>query len=472
MERGGIVRSVALICVALLMVTGVAVYAALVLPPINRPKSTPNASGNARSIDLPTPASAAPVLQPLARKPVSLLRLKQHLASVLAAPALGHHLGFAVAELGSDRLVWQQGTPPSVTPASTMKLLTTTAALDTLGPERRFITSVVSGATKGQIVLVGGGDPLLTTTNPTPAEARVLYPAPATLQQLAQQTAANLKSQRVRRVRVGYDASLFSGPAVNPAWEPAYIKESVVSPISALWVDEGRASKSSDERVGDPARFAAAKFVEQLTARGITVVGPPAQALAPSTAHRLAAVSSAPLTQIVAQVLEASDNEGAEVLLRQIALQAGGSGSSADGVTVMESALRGLGVHLQGARIYDGSGLSRHDLLPVQALIDVLEISARSTRPGLRTVIASLPVAGFSGTLSYRFVADSPGGVGVVRAKTGTLTGVHGLAGVVTTRAGQGLVFAAVADRVAVSQTLGARADLDKIATTLSTCGC
>ena len=86
-----------------------------------------------------------------------------------------------------------------------------------------------------------------------------------------------------------------------------------------------------------------------------------------------------------------------------------------------------------GSRIYDGSGLARDDEVPVQTLVDVLQVAADPQHPTLRPVVSTLPVAGFTGSLAYRFVTDAPAGLGVVRAKTGTLTaaGVHGLAGIV-----------------------------------------
>jgi D-alanyl-D-alanine carboxypeptidase/D-alanyl-D-alanine-endopeptidase (penicillin-binding protein 4) len=87
-------------------------------------------------------------------------------------------------------------------------------------------------------------------------------------------------------------------------------------------------------------------------------------------------------------------------------------------------------------------------------------------------VVVDLPVAGFTGSLSYRFETGNPAGPGVVRAKTGTLTGVHGLVGTVTTKDGAVLVFVAIADRVQPRYTLPARALLDDIAAALAGCRC
>jgi D-alanyl-D-alanine carboxypeptidase/D-alanyl-D-alanine-endopeptidase (penicillin-binding protein 4) len=317
-------------------------------------------------------------------------------------------------------------------------------------------------------VLVGGGDPLLTDVRPD-AEA---HPRPATLAALARATAAQLRRDDVRRVSLAYDASLFSGPAVNPAWEPDYVADDVVSPITALWVDEGRAVPGFALRVPDPALVAAERFADLLVRQGVQVRQAPTVARAAPNAVEIAGVESPPLVEIVQHTLEVSDNEAAEVLLRQAAIAAGRPGSFEAGVETLRETLTRLGVDLAGARLYDGSGLSRDNLLPVQALPDLLTLAADPAEARLNAVITTLPVAGFSGSLAYRFVGVAPGGLGKVRAKTGTLTGVHGLAGLVVTADGRPLVFAVIADRVPVVRTLDARAQLDTVASRLATCSC
>ncbi|MDT4911428.1 MAG: hypothetical protein QOC66_556, partial [Pseudonocardiales bacterium] len=94
-----------------------------------------------------------------------------------------------------------------------------------------------------------------------------------------------------------------------------------------------------------------------------------------------------------------------------------------------------------------------------------------STRPDLHAVVTSLPVAGWSGTLADRFVKGSQRlAAGVVRAKTGTLTGVSTLAGTVHDHSGRLLAFALLADRT--RSTVAAETALDAIATRLASCGC
>lgn len=426
-------------------------------------------SVTASELTLPEVVQPGPVLGigESADRQLAADELRPVLSALVSSRKLGRHTVVQVSTPGAGRPIWTSGVPTSVTPASTMKLLTSLAVLDGLGPQHRFTTSVTAGAGPGQVVLVGGGDPLLTGSA---GQATSGYPRQATLASLATQTARGLRADGRTRVRLGYDASLFTGPAVNPRWPASYISESIVAPISALWVDEGRASPGLALRVPDPAATAADRFATLLNARGIKVQSTrPARSV--DGAAVLGTVESAPLAQIVQHVLETSDNEGAEVLFRQAAIAAGKPASFAGGTAAVKATLAANDVDGRGARIYDGSGLSRANLLPIATLVQVLHAAADPDQPQLRAVVTTVPVAGFSGSLDYRFVT-APAGLGRVRAKTGTLTGVHGLAGTVTTRLGHVLTFAAVADRVPVRRTLDARAQLDKIAAALASCRC
>jgi D-alanyl-D-alanine carboxypeptidase/D-alanyl-D-alanine-endopeptidase (penicillin-binding protein 4) len=102
----------------------------------------------------------------------------------------------------------------------------------------------------------------------------------------------------------------------------------------------------------------------------------------------------------------------------------------------------------------------------------VLAHSLDPSRPELSGVASGLPVAGFSGSLARRFDVRAGAGLGRVRAKTGTLTGVHGLAGVAVGRGGSVMVFATLADRVKEPDVLFARAQLDRVAAALAACRC
>ena len=355
------------------------------------------------------------------------------------------------------------------TPASTLKLLTSAAALEALGPDRTFATRVVADG-RGRITLVGGGDPLLAGARPPEGAAR----GDASLQALAGLTAAGLRRHHVKSVRLSYDASLFTGPAVNPHWPKDYVPDDVVTPITALWADEGL-DPSGYGRVSDPPATAAAMFAAFLRKAGVAVAPDIAEQPARHHAREVARVESPPVADLVERTLQDSDNEGAEVLARQVGLEVSGRASYAGGVAGVRSTLQGLGIDLSGATIQDGSGLSRHDRLDAETLVRVLQVAASPAHPELRSVITGLPVAAYDGTLVQRFTAATGGGAngrGLVRAKTGTLRGTSALAGTTTDARGRLLVFAFVSNHVTGTEELDTRAALDRLTAALAACRC
>ncbi|MFC4783192.1 D-alanyl-D-alanine carboxypeptidase/D-alanyl-D-alanine endopeptidase [Nocardioides sp. MAHUQ-72] len=417
-------------------------------------------------LTLPEPAALSPVAAPIEDATrLDARTLRRTLAPALRDRDLGKHVLATVSGLDGAGPAFSQGSGVAV-PASTMKLLTTTAALATLGPGHTFTTQVLPGP-GDRVVLVGGGDPYL-ASRPVGDAA---YPRRADVVTLARATARALRQQGTSRVRVTYDASLFSGPRVDPHWPDDYVPDGVVAPITSLWVDEGRPA-SGVGRVADPPAVAGEAFAAALRRAGITVRGPVQEGRAESEAAPLASVESAPLSEIVEQVLTVSDNEGAEVLAHHVGIATGGAGSFADGAAGVAKVLDSLGVPLAGAEIHDGSGLSREDRLDPDTLAAVLSLAASEEHPELRSVVTGLPVAGFTGSLESRFADAAPPGRGRVRAKTGTLTGVSALAGLATDLDGDPMVFVLMADEVAVEDTLDARAALDRLAADLGACHC
>jgi len=87
-------------------------------------------------------------------------------------------------------------------------------------------------------------------------------------------------------------------------------------------------------------------------------------------------------------------------------------------------------------------------------------------------VFTGLPVAGFTGSLQYRFDRGPTEARGRVRAKTGTLTGVHGLAGVADAASGARMAFVVVADDVSPLKDFKAQVLIDRIAGALGACRC
>ncbi|MBZ5734841.1 D-alanyl-D-alanine carboxypeptidase/D-alanyl-D-alanine-endopeptidase [Nocardioides sp. TRM66260-LWL] len=461
--------------VALALVAGVLLWPHRLASP-TRPRDL----GALTALGLPAaavdarPVAAAEGLPGSAAGRLDEARVARALRPVLGgrnAAALGRRVLVAVDGLDGTRVL--RGGPASITPASTTKLLTSLVALDVLPATTRFRTrTVLSGADAPTLTLVGGGDPYLASV-PRPG----VWPPRADVTTLARRTARVLERRGVERVRLAYDASLFSGPAVNPAWPRSYTGQpggaDVVSRTSALWVDEGRVAPGLAARVEDPARAAADAFARALTAAGVEVGGVPRAGRAPVDAEEeVAEVAGAPVGQQVQQLLLVSDNEATEVLLRQIALAAGSPGTTVDGVRAVRAGLQRLGVPAP-TRLYDGSGLSRRDRLGGDTLLGVLSVAARAPADSpLRTLLAGLPVSGLTGSLATRFAEVPADGRGVVRAKTGTLTGVRALAGVGADASGTPFLVALSADRIPDARSLDARELLERALGALARCRC
>lgn len=404
--------------------------------------------------------------------------IAERLDALLADRRLGGRVGFAVVDAATGRLVYGHAAADGFIPASTTKVLTAAAALTGLGPARRLRTSVLR-TRPGEIVLVGGGDPTLVSSDAVVDEAS--YAAPARLSTLAERTAKALAKAGVREVSLGYDAGLFAGPGRAASWLGSYVApgSAVVAPVSALSVDRGYVGDPIRRvRSVDPARQAAELFAAQLRAAGIEVAGP----VTPGSGRRgteLAAVESPPISALVEVMLAASDNDIAEALARQVAVAASQPATFEGAAAAVRAAVGKLGVDVDGVRLLDGSGLSRGDAIPPRVLADLLTVAAQPAHPQLRTVLAGLPVAGFSGTLYDRAAKVSMLGssgrgtvlsAGLVRAKTGTLTGVRSLAGYVRSARGRLLMFAVVADRLPADDGEAAEAALDAVAAALTAC--
>ena len=369
----------------------------------------------------------------------------------------------SVVDVGTGKTLFEHRAGAAEIPASVNKLLTSAAVLALRGPEHRFTTSVVSSGKK-RIILVGGGDPYLAsrTTSST-------YPARASVADLAKKTAAALKKAKRTSVSLGYDDTLFTGPAWNPTWPSGYGDQ--VTPTSSLWVDEGRlAGGSPGPRTSDPAGQAAKAFAAALRKQGIKVSGV-AEAEADSGDKRIAAVSSMPLERIVEQVLMSSDNDGAEVLFRQLAIAGGRSGSISDGRRQLKATLTKLGAWHDDTVVRDGSGLSRDNRIGADTLSRLLRLAATKNHSQLRALITGLPVAGVEGSLKGRFSADDTVTArGMVRGKTGTLRQVYSLAGFVRTTDGTLIAYAFITN--GATGEFAAKTWLDRVTASVAGCGC
>jgi D-alanyl-D-alanine carboxypeptidase/D-alanyl-D-alanine-endopeptidase (penicillin-binding protein 4) len=386
-----------------------------------------------------------------------------------AASAVAHNAGLVgeVIDADTGAKLWSREAARAQPPASTTKLLTAAAALQALGPNYRIATTTRrAGRT---VYLVGGGDPTLIRTpgsyvSPT-------YPPPATLSALARRTVAALGSRR--RVRLRLDTSAWSGPSMARGWKANYVTEGDVTPPSPLELDEGRVNPQDEfaARTEDPALQAGDAFAELLEADGVHVIGSVASGTASTDSTPLAEVTSPPLAELVQRMLTVSDDDLAEALGRAVARAESQPATFAGAAAAVTAEVASLGVPMTGVSLQDTSGLSHLDRVTPRALVAVLRAAVSPAHPQLRAIVEGLPIAGLTGTLAMRYT-DKPTSVaaGVLRAKTGTLTGVNSLAGVVVDHSGRLLIFAFLAAHAPLpGLTVPA---LDQLASRLALCGC
>jgi len=343
--------------------------------------------------------------------------LQARLAKELRVPHVPPAHSAAVAmDLATGTVLFDQNPALPLAPASNEKLPLTYAALSNLGATFRMETDVLGEGSQdgvlfdGTLVLVGGGDPTLST---------------AGLRSLAAQVRA-LGIRHVTGSIVG-DESLFDARRTVAGWKPSfYIQES--PPLSALVVNRARVGRYVSRT---PALAAATAFRTALRAAGVVVDGAATVGRVDDFAIPLAQLESPPLSVIIRFMDRESDNFTAELLLKQLGAVVAGRGTSAAGAAVVTQTLAEAGVPLSGVRVVDGSGLSRLDRLTANAVAAILR--AAWNDPAVRpTFTAALPVAGVNGTLEDRL--RKPPARGRVLAKTGTTSDASALSGYVSTR--------------------------------------
>ncbi|GAA1570327.1 hypothetical protein GCM10009827_110180 [Dactylosporangium maewongense] len=387
--------------------------------------------------------------------------VKAAIGSLLTAPALGPHITASVVDVATGQVLYSSEPDAAMTPASTTKVVTAVTALAARGPAYRIPTRVVAGAQPGEVVLIGGGDPTLAVFQ-TP-----YYPGAARLDDLAAQVKKSLGD--TAPTKVVYDMSLFVGSGIGPGWDADATTEGSGAVITPLMTEGGRPNGGQyAKRYPQPDVQAAQAFAKMLGLPATAAVA----GTAPAGAKELGKVESAPMVRLVESMLLQSDNVLADILARQVALAKNQPASFEGGAAAMRMVLEELNVPVTGYGLVDGSGFSRNDRLSPALLTTLLAMSARSDRADLHGIFGGLPVAGYSGTLTGRFVKtqEGAGAAGLVRAKTGTLTGVNSLAGIVVDADGRTLAFAFMAD--ATTDRDKAVVALDRVAAALAACGC
>ena len=409
-------------------------------------------------------------------------------------------------------------------PASNMKVVTSTVALEQLGPDYTYRTSFVArgpiryGTLAGDLVVVGRGDPTISD--------HMWGDAMIPLRAMADSLAAHgVKRISGRLVAAG---NAFPGPVLGYGWSWEDLESSYSAGVDELLFNEGfseirvhgGAQPGDPARVetkpartfpalrseittvaapicaaGDsavstpcpitPSRFARrreltvvkdtlrgdvivtgnvvagdsvvlevthrdpdlaflAGFAEALRDRGIVVDSGNVVSSDTTSASgdTIVTVASKPLREILPALLKPSQNQIAEMLLRTIGLERGGSGLADSGRKVVERQLTTWGVPANTYVIRDGSGLSRYDYLAPEALVHILDAVRRS--PNFQLFYDALPIAGVDGTIKTRMRGTAA--ENNVHAKTGSVANARSLSGYVRTAGGRTLIFSMLAN--------------------------
>ena len=429
--------------------------------------------------------AAAALLPPSARA----AGLEDRLDAALDHPGCrGATVGVLVVDAATGAEIFARHADTPLAPASNMKVLTAVAALATFGPAHQFTTTLATDrpidadGSVGTLAVRGGGDPALTSEE---------------LWRLA----ADLQRRGLRRVRDGLllDDSYFDGERWNPAWGSPSAR-AYHAPVAALTANYGAFSVEiappprsglpahvsidppvpffqladavraggdapiSVERDGDgnrervrvagsirpggdtvvvqrsvidPVRYAGAVLRMQLAALGISVDGAERVGPVPPGFTELTTFHGRPLAEVTALLMKWSNNNIAEMLVKNLGAQASGApGSWPSGVAAVRAQLGALGVDLNGLTMVDGSGLAASDRVTPRTLVSALR-AARGNFAFAPELAAALPIAGRDGTLRTR----APGAADRARAKTGLINGVAALSGYARTRDGREVVF-------------------------------
>lgn len=385
----------------------------------------------------PVPAPPEPVCRPDATLAQPAVAAPPGLAGAFAAFLA--HPGIAPHRVGVS--VWVDGWGEvlahepdlALAPASNEKIFTAMGALAVLGTGAQ-LTTEVRVTPLGDLAVIGAGDASVSRTGAHSVAA------------LADQVVANGVAHVPGALIV--DETRHDGARRAEGWFDWQIP-TYTGPLSAFMVDHNR-WRSDPGYLADPALANADLLRTALAERGVTVAGPTLYASEPAEGNVVASLG-APLGSLVRTMLMQSDNQIADLLLKEIGRVASSTGSHGSGADATTHALAPLCVPLVGVAD-DGSGLSRSNARSAREWRTLLQ--AARTQPWWGELVDDLPLAGRTGTLAGRFRGTAA--EGNVRAKTGTIIGGTALSGVGTTVGGRAFAFSVVVNGDGAEGSAGA----------------
>ncbi|GAA1999161.1 D-alanyl-D-alanine carboxypeptidase/D-alanyl-D-alanine-endopeptidase [Nocardiopsis rhodophaea] len=431
--------------------------------------------------------------------------LRTDIDTILDDPSLeGAISGVVVRSLDEDDTLYSRNAATPLLPASNMKLLTSAAAMDVLGPDYTFRTTVSAGedpsdgVVDGDLYITGTGDPSLTVDavadlagevadsgvtevtgdlladdtwfddtrlHPDWEEGDEPYYYAAQISALTLAANDDLDTGVVNVTatpgdRVGYPVDVALEPMTDNLSLTNRTKTGTATSARTLDVRRkpggnaftatgglplGGSPYATLRTVHEPTDHAAHVFADALADQGVKVHGEVGRGTTPADSEEVAVRHSDELSDLLIPFMKLSNNGHAEILIKAMGRETLGEGTWQAGLVQVKPALDRIGASVKDVRQADGSGLSRGNLLRADIVISLLD--AVRDEPWYDDWRTSLPVAGgqdrmVGGTLRNRMVGTPADGN--VRAKTGTLTGVSALSGYVTGTGGEELVFAII----------------------------
>ncbi|TWC74728.1 D-alanyl-D-alanine carboxypeptidase/D-alanyl-D-alanine-endopeptidase (penicillin-binding protein 4) [Pseudomonas sp. SJZ103] len=444
---------------------------------------------------------------------------------LLADPALdGATVSVMVRDARSGSTLYQHNPRTRLIPASNLKLLTTAAAMDVLGPQYRFSTQLLSDGTRqgerlaGNLYLRGLGDP---TTQFADYQALAVQLASQGVRQVqgdlvfddtwfdaerlgldwAQDDESTYYGAQISALTVSPNADFDAGTLLVTAKAPVALGQPVsvvVSPSTDYVQLSNRAVSGPGNSYGitrqhgtnllqltgalapgkqsrqwvsvwEPTQLVANLFEQALAQQGIHVLGRRViGGTSPATATVLAEHQSAPLQGLITPLLKLSNNNMSEALLKAMGRKTANAGTAAAGVAAVTAFMQRQGLDPATLNQVDGSGLSRRNLVSSQNLTDLL--LATSKQPWFDAWYNALPIAGNAdrmtgGSLRYRLRGTAA--QNNLHAKTGSMAGVSSLSGYITDADGRRLVFSMISNNY-VSDAAPIRALENRLALALS----
>src|SRR4051812_31976763 len=388
--------------------------------------------------------------------PAGRADLQKDIQSILGDELLRNaSVGIAVAAMPEGRELYRHNEHQLLMPASNMKVLTTSAALNLLGADFKFRTMLVQ---RGEdLILVGDGDPAF-------GDAELLKKSGLSATSVFEQWATQLKGQTFRHVLV--DDSIFDASAIHPHWDARQFQNKFSAEISGMTFNVGtvdlavksapggdavyrmtpptrytpvrntcvtggrggvivtRTQPNSNEislrggctasevtvsiTVHDPALLAATALAETLSSGGVRFTGSVgrdrsvrAKLASGNAGLTVLAVHETALSAVLARANKDSVNLYAECLAKRIGAASGGEGSWETAGAAITSYLKRIGIADTEFKVDDGCGLSREDRVTAHAIVQILHTNFVS--PYRDQFMSSLAIGGKDGTLDNRF---------------------------------------------------------------------